>query len=176
MTQQTVSEFLDSLRPSSEEERRARIDQLIESISTSTDHFEMSSYLDITDEVPYDEHADTTWDERWNLPLESFSNACGTTLCLAGWATVHALPKYYPDPGTQLVSLIPPLEVDENTESYRYFDIGCAWLGLMEYEANRLFYATHMDRDQAVDVLRTLRETSIVDIPPITTQQECADD
>ena len=148
--------------------RMERVNQLIDDILRDQKRFDMGSFFDVvglesrtTQDIPID--------PRFLLPAGQFANACGTTMCIAGFATMRARPDQ-------------PL-VSESAETDPVFskpmglnpvEIGREWLGLSPEEAWTLFYATDLDATGAIQVLRDYAEKGFLDDEFLKTASEQA--
>lgn len=108
--------------------------------------------------------------EKWEQQNWAKKTACGTTMCLAGWAVTLAGREFSWSNGNQTVqellntwgyllsSTLTPTQESKKYEGGDDFvsEVAQEWLGLTEDEADNLFYA--WDKDLALSRLDELIE------------------
>ncbi len=144
------------------------INRIADRIESDPDHFDMGSWYQLLDDIDTDMLGDVEISFDQSNPVElrqafkelgwARGDACGTTCCIAGWATVLADDSDFNHAIARLDD-----DIEEIDQEDAFVTLGGKLLGLDRDDANRLFMATSTPRRTLVTVLRHLANTGELD-------------
>jgi len=138
--------------PIPESVRRERVQMIIDAINAHPDHFDMYSFANVRKPSAV---TGPNGDPRYSLPFSQFTEACGTVMCIAGWAVAISQPQGYP---------FPDIATSDHDADTDFEGVARDWLGLSRGQAHDLFFAYGLTVETASDVLRNYAETGEVDV------------